>query len=85
VVPVNVAISAGVGQVVGTVPAAGVGVAVPLEGVDVPAAVLGELVEGAEVLDAPHPARSSTPKRPITPVPGRRRVGGWKDTMCPLS
>lgn len=72
--PVSVAISAGVGQAVRTVLAAGVGVAALPEGVDVPAAVLGELVEGAEVLDAPHPARSSTLKRPITPAPGWRRV-----------
>lgn len=82
-VPVSVAISADVGQVVEPAAAAEVGVAALLEGVDVPAAVLGELVEGAEVLDAPHPARSSTLKRPIPAAPGWRRVGEWKDTTCP--
>jgi hypothetical protein len=81
VVPVSVAISADVGQVVET--AAEVGVAALLEGLDVPAAVLGELVEGAVVLDAPHAARSSTLKRPIPAAPGWRRVGEWKDTTCP--
>ena len=82
-VPVSVAISADVGQVVETAAAAEVGVAALLEGLDVPAAVLGELVEGAVVLDAPHAARSSTLKRPIPAAPGWRRVGEWKDTTCP--
>jgi len=85
VVPVSVAISADVGQVVETAAAVEVGVAALLEGVDVPAAVLGELVEGAVVLDAPHAARSSTLKKPIPAAPGWRRWESGKTRHAPLS
>jgi hypothetical protein len=64
-----VAISADEGQAVRTV-TAGVGVAAPLEGVDAPPAALDELVEGAVVLDAPHPARRSTLSSAVAPAPG---------------